>query len=102
MRDTSLKTNTPEVIDQIGWGAWIRTRECRNQNPVPYHLATPQDARSGLVEPHLSGTTIRPVKRIYGKPAPRSATVGRSAVFSDGRRRHHQPAGGRPPTGLGG
>ena len=25
-----------------GWGARIRTWECRNQNPVPYHLATPQ------------------------------------------------------------
>jgi CO/xanthine dehydrogenase Mo-binding subunit len=25
-----------------GWGAWIRTREWRNQNPLPYHLATPQ------------------------------------------------------------
>jgi hypothetical protein len=26
----------------VGWGAWIRTREWRNQNPLPYHLATPQ------------------------------------------------------------
>ena len=25
-----------------GWGAWIRTRGWRNQNPLPYHLATPQ------------------------------------------------------------
>jgi hypothetical protein len=31
--------------DRTGWGAWIRTRECRNQNPVPYHLATPQHGR---------------------------------------------------------
>src|SRR5512138_2636845 len=32
----------PEVSRRrTGWGAWIRTRECRNQNPVPYHLATP-------------------------------------------------------------
>src|ERR1700722_10481483 len=28
----------------LGWGAWIRTREWRNQNPLPYHLATPQCA----------------------------------------------------------
>src|SRR5207302_6881118 len=28
----------------VGWGAWIRTREWRNQNPLPYHLATPQCA----------------------------------------------------------
>ena len=26
----------------IGWGARDRTWECRNQNPVPYRLATPQ------------------------------------------------------------
>ena len=26
----------------FGWGAWIRTRGWRNQNPLPYHLATPQ------------------------------------------------------------
>ena len=26
----------------LGWGTWIRTRECRNQNPVPYRLAIPQ------------------------------------------------------------
>ena len=25
-----------------GWGGRIRTYECRDQNPVPYHLATPQ------------------------------------------------------------
>ena len=24
------------------WGARIRTWGCRDQNPVPYHLATPQ------------------------------------------------------------
>src|SRR6266481_1526394 len=27
-----------------GWGARIRTCEWRNQNPLPYHLATPQRA----------------------------------------------------------
>src|SRR5262245_11587904 len=27
-----------------GWGARIRTWEWRNQNPLPYHLATPHDA----------------------------------------------------------
>lgn len=27
-----------------GWGARIRTWECRYQKPVPYHLATPQHA----------------------------------------------------------
>src|SRR5687767_8228390 len=27
---------------RAGWGARIRTWEWRNQNPLPYHLATPQ------------------------------------------------------------
>ena len=29
-------------VARYGWGARIRTWECRNQNPVPYRLATPQ------------------------------------------------------------
>ena len=28
-----------------GWGARIRTWECRYQKPMPYHLATPQRGR---------------------------------------------------------
>src|SRR3954453_21504176 len=28
----------------FGWGARTRTWEWRNQNPLPYHLATPQQA----------------------------------------------------------
>jgi hypothetical protein len=28
----------------LGWGARIRTWEWRNQNPLPYHLATPHHA----------------------------------------------------------
>src|SRR3954447_10108432 len=28
----------------VGWGGRDRTYECRNQNPVPYHLATPQNS----------------------------------------------------------
>ena len=30
------------VENKFGWGGGIRTPECRNQNPMPYHLATPQ------------------------------------------------------------
>src|SRR5476649_913721 len=29
----------------VGWGGRDRTFECWNQNPVPYHLATPQQVR---------------------------------------------------------
>jgi hypothetical protein len=37
-----------------GWGAWIRTREWRNQNPLPYHLATPHHAAQ--IPPHGART----------------------------------------------
>ena len=29
-------------LANVGWGARIRTWECRYQKPMPYHLATPQ------------------------------------------------------------
>src|SRR5690606_153181 len=32
----------PSVTGVCGWGARIRTWEWRDQNPLPYHLATPQ------------------------------------------------------------
>ena len=32
-----------------GWGARTRTWEWRNQNPLPYHLATPQCAEGWRV-----------------------------------------------------
>src|SRR5512132_2726211 len=32
-------------FEKSGWGGRIRTCECRYQKPVPYHLATPQQAR---------------------------------------------------------
>src|ERR1700744_4226859 len=31
----------------VGWGGRDRTSEWRNQNPLPYRLATPQQACSG-------------------------------------------------------
>ncbi len=31
-----------EETGLVGWGGRIRTSEWRNQNPLPYHLATPQ------------------------------------------------------------
>jgi hypothetical protein len=42
---TAHAKSDKDVISQqdgAGWGAWIRTRGWRNQNPLPYHLATPQ------------------------------------------------------------
>ncbi len=69
----------------IGWGGRDRTYECRNQNPVPYHLATPQrkpclragDAAAGPCVPRSrSRTRFRkpetqpsPTERYRAKPA---------------------------------
>jgi hypothetical protein len=38
---------------KIGWGARIRTWECGDQNPVPYHLATPQSLLSLVSRPTI-------------------------------------------------
>ena len=42
------------VLLAVGWGARIRTWECRYQKPMPYRLATPQKPtliveQSGLI-----------------------------------------------------
>src|SRR5262249_3197686 len=42
-----ISENPPLIMAEtrlVGWGARIRTWEWRNQNPLPYHLATPQYA----------------------------------------------------------
>ena len=40
-----------QAIDnyEVGWGGRIRTSEWRDQNPLPYHLATPQRLKIELV-----------------------------------------------------
>ncbi len=30
-------------LSKYGWGTWIRTRACQDQNLVPYRLAIPQN-----------------------------------------------------------
>ena len=49
-----------------GWGGRVRTSEWRNQNPLPYHLATPQRPqarRSVARRPSRSGGTINTASR---------------------------------------
>src|SRR5512139_1018094 len=41
------KQPPPAAVRLSGWGGRDRTYECRNQNPMPYHLATPQWALPG-------------------------------------------------------
>jgi hypothetical protein len=45
----AISANTADIWNstarggsRLGWGARIRTWGWRNQNPLPYHLATPQ------------------------------------------------------------
>ena len=40
------------LVERYGWGARIRTSECRDQNPVPYHLATPQENADHYADSH--------------------------------------------------
>ena len=54
--DRRMKPNRCER--EFGWGARIRTWEWRNQNPLPYHLATPHRA---------VGLPIRPLGPV-GRP----------------------------------
>ena len=53
--------------DWSGWGGRDRTFECWNQNPVPYHLATPQQAADRRGWPRI---TARPAPRKPGKARP--------------------------------
>ena len=53
------RSHEPEHIESIGWDARIRTWEWRNQNPLPYHLATSQSAwKDRLFERRRSGTIV--------------------------------------------
>ena len=42
--------NPYSMLISGGWGARIRTWEWRNQNPLPYHLATPQQVPESRTE----------------------------------------------------
>ena len=50
MRVAGLAITSPAAQmnpwESRGWGARIRTWECRYQKPVPYRLATPQHGAS--------------------------------------------------------
>jgi hypothetical protein len=56
----------------FGWGARIRTWEWRNQNPLPYHLATPQSAPD-----HTCGVAADQSSGVDAWLLPMSAAAGR-------------------------
>ena len=75
----------------VGWGARIRTWEWRNQNPLPYHLATPQ--RGAICRAWLS----------YSTPWEWSAGLKRSRSPAKGTRgRSVAQPGSAPRSGRGG
>lgn len=49
-----------------GWGGRDRTSEWRNQNPLPYRLATPQQATKGMAEEPATADSLmsQPVYRL--------------------------------------
>jgi hypothetical protein len=57
-----MSTKSGLSVDEAGWGARIRTWECRYQKPVPYRLATPQLARFLHGLEVLRNTTAGPAK----------------------------------------
>src|SRR3954452_23779153 len=42
-----------------GWGGRDRTSEWRNQNPLPYRLATPQQATNGTAEELVTADSLQ-------------------------------------------
>ena len=74
-----------------GWGGRIRTSEWRDQNPLPYHLATPQRPNSSSSGPALPvkenyPARVRRTRATYPEPAPRRAPRPRDAQISRTRR----------------
>jgi hypothetical protein len=54
----------------VGWGGRDRTSACRNQNPVPYRLATPQQGPpDGGLRIKGAGPVRKPAKRTAHKRA---------------------------------
>ena len=67
-----------------GWGARIRTWEWRNQNPLPYHLATPHQGRS---TPHTATRTGRGSRSAWREwRSPRPPRSMRSPTRANGGR----------------
>ena len=66
---------------RIGWDGAARTRECRSQSPVPYHLATSQSGKDAVD------------RELF--PIPRSMGWDRGS-----NPRHPEPQSGALPTEL--
>ena len=87
-----------------GWGGRIRTCECRDQNPVPYHLATPQylkpsrnQGRSGFSHALIG---LSPLKGAFYQVRPPSAgAIVRLSLDSVKQLQTRKFNGLNPPVG---
>ena len=57
-------------LSKQNWASWIRTSDCRDQNPVPYRLAIAQkggywDSNPGPSEPQSDALTSCAIPTIY-------------------------------------
>ena len=97
----------------IGWGGRIRTYEWRDQNPLPYHLATPQNSIvfSQIVWPNRSisrsaGDPLSVPKKRAGIVCGHPASVKRSysPLMTPSRlpwaNSRQEPAHGAQPVAL--
>jgi hypothetical protein len=88
-----------------GWGARIRTWEWRNQNPLPYHLATPHrgymycEVAGGPYRRNRSGSTLPPPSRRLAGPGCRRYNPPRPHTR---RSRSVAQPGSAPRSGRGG
>ena len=62
----------------FGWGARIRTWEWRNQNPLPYHLATPHQGDAGDLTGKASAS--------QQSPRPAAVLIPETSRLTDGPR----------------
>src|SRR6185437_14204425 len=73
-----------------GWGGWIRTNVWRDQNPLPYHLATPQHEKttpnqtSAALNCACRGETFKPrATKVRQRSGTRAATRSASIALAN-------------------
>ena len=85
-------------LRRIGWGARIRTWECRYQKPMPYHLATPQPVPPRVAEGRFIATwTDRCNVRLRFDCRWRPPRPGHTLLLPAARPSHDRRSRGREP-----
>src|ERR1700726_4415906 len=70
----ALRRNATET-GLAGWGGRIRTSEWRDQNPLPYHLATPQHFKAQSTQ-----SAPRTQQLVHGRSIQTTSNVTRPAI----------------------